>query len=795
MSITQTGRLLVLKTPLKFDELMIQGLRASEGLSRLFHFQLDIIHDHGSTVGDEPKIIDIQRVLGQPMTVSVEQKDGTKRFFNGICARFEQGNRIERFTHYRAVLLPRVWLLTQNIQSRIFQHVSVPDILKKVFEGFEVDYEIQGTFEPRNYCVQYRESDFDFASRLMEEEGIYYYFEHKDGSHRMIIANTPQSHRECPGRAKLPFRLILGEDEEWIPSIQSWRVDHQLRTGMVTLWDHSFELPHSNLQAEQLSRFNIGGNQNLEHYDYPGIYAQRFDGIDKMGGEQPDKLQKVFEDRQRVAEIRQQEIDVDYKTSQGTSDSCALIAGYRFEMTDHPVPENNCFHVLVDVETEAVQLPSYVSDEFVPDPYKVRFKSIPHGAGQAPFRPERKTPKPVIHGTQTAYVVGPAGEEIFTDKYGRVKVQFHWDRDGQNDAGSSCWLRVAQSWAGKRWGTMFIPRVGMEVMVAFLEGDPDRPIIVGCVYNAEAMPPYELPDEKTKMTIKSDSTKGGGGFNELRFEDKKGSEQIFIHGEKDLDMRIKNDAREWVGNDHHFTVKRDRREKIERDEQRIVERDQIQEIKRDEHLKIGGKSAVEVTGSVSRKVGSSVSEKIGGSHTEETTGTIYLKSNSTVVIEGTGGITLKVGGNFITINPGGIFIQGTMVMINSGGAALSASPVPLVPPLKPAVADPADDDKPGSKIKLEKRSAARKERTFKPLPASGTGDGDDDQQKEKKSFIKIVLKDEAGNPVPGERYKITLPDGSVASGSLDENGQAEITGIDPGSCKITFPDLDKEAWE
>ncbi len=795
MATTQEDRLLKLKTPLDQDVLLVEQLRADEGLNKLFQIDLEILHDHESE-GSEPLVADTSKILGQQMTVIVNQEDKTSRFFNGICVRFEQGNRDDRFTHYRAVLVPRLWLLTQNIQSRIFQNISVPDIIKKVFEGFEVDYEIQGTFEPRNYCVQYRESDFDFASRLMEEEGIYYYFEHKDGSHRMIVGNTPQSHRECPVQSKLPFALVVGDEENWIPSIITWRVVHRLRTGMFTLWDHNFEYPSSSLNAEQSSRFNIGGNQDLEHYDYPGEYAKRFDGVDASGGDQAGKLQKVFDDRQRVAEIRQQEIDVAYKNIESSSDCCTLIAGYRFELTDHPVGENNAFHVLADVHTEASQNPSYISGEPVTNPYSLNISCIPYADSpkKAPFRPLRKTPKPIVQGTQTAYVVGQSGEEIFTDKYGRVKVQFHWDREGQNDAGSSCWLRVAQSWAGKRWGMMFIPRIGMEVIVDFLEGDPDRPIIVGCVYNAEAMPPYDLPAEKTKMTIKSDSSVGGDGFNEIRFEDKKGEEQIFIHGEKDLDFRIKNDAREWVGNDHHFNVKRDRREKIERDEQRLIERDQVEQIKRDLHLKVEGKDATEIGGSLSVKVGGAVAEKFGANHSEETSGTIYLKAGATVVIEAAAGITLKVGGNFVTINPGGVQIQGTMVMINSGGAALSASAGALVAPLTAAIADIADDDKPGSKIKLEKQSAARKERTFKPSSGDGSGSSSDEKQ-EKKSFIKIKLIDEAGKAVPGERYTIMLPDGSVASGSLDEKGEAEVTGIDPGNCKVTFPELDKEAWE
>ncbi len=780
MSITQAGRTLFLTTPLEENFLLIKKLKASEGLNKLFQFDLELLHEENDS-SNTPTIVDISQLIGAAMCVKANQNNETERFFNGICIQFDQGNRNTRYTKYCAVLVPKVWLLTQNLQSRIFQNISVPDILNQIFAGFDVDYEIQGTFEPRNYCVQYRESDFDFASRLMEEEGIFYYFEHTEIEHRLIIANTPQSHRECVGRSELPFYLVV-DAGNWTPSILNWNVSNQLRTGKVTLWDHNFQLPTSNLNAEQLSRFNIGGNQNLEYYDYQGEYGKRFDGIDRSGGEQAPQLQKVFQDRQRVAELRQQEIDVAYKNIKATSDCSSLSAGYRFKLTNHPNPENNGFHVLVAVQIEAVQSPSYASDENVSSSYVVSFSSIPHGTGNAPFRPLRKTRKPEIIGGQTAKVVGPAGEEIFTDKYGRVKVQFNWDREGQFDLDSSCWVRVSQSWAGNKWGTMFIPRIGMEVIVNFLEGDPDQPIIAGCVYNPQSMPPYTLPDEKTKMTIKSDTSTGGNGFNEFRFEDKKDSEQIFIHGEKDLDVRIKNDSREYIGNDQHLIVKRDRRKLITRDEHQITKRDLVENIERDHHKKIGGKEAVSIGGSLSLKVSGDVIEEFSSNHSEKTTGDIYLKGKN-VVIEGMTGLTISVGGNFITINPGGIFIKGTMVMINSGGAALSGSAGTIVGAMEALVADKADDAKPGTKASLEKRSKGRSDKTL------------NENNPDKKSWIKLKMVDEEGKPITGLGYRVTAADGRVASGTLNDKGEAEVKGLDPGSSKISFPSLDEEAWE
>jgi type VI secretion system secreted protein VgrG len=404
-----------------------------------------------------------------------------------------------------------------------------------------------------------------------------------------------------------------------------------------------------------------------------------------------------------------------------------------------------------------------------------------HGGNNPPFRPPQKTPKPIIQGTQTAFVVGPAGEEIFTDKYGRVKVQFHWDREGQVDANSSCWVRVAQAWAGNRWGMMFIPRIGMEAVIDFTDGDPDQPIITGCVYNAQAMPPYTLPDEKTKMTIKSDSSKGGQGFNELRFEDKKGSEQVFIHGEKDLDVRIKNDRREWTGKDQHLVVKYNRREKIGGDTHLLVGGDQLEKIEGSHHLTIGSDEVVQIGGNYSSMVDGDSDELVSGNHILCAFGKLGLLGDD-VVVSGMKSITLKAGGSHIVIDSSGVYIKGAMVHINSSPGSPQDATVNPVESNAPAVADDADDAKPGTIIELQKRSAARKEKKHK-------------EDKNKKSWIKIKMVDEEGKPVPGVRYRITTPEGRVKSGSLNKDGKAHVKGFDPGSCKVTFPELDQEAWE
>jgi len=373
-------------------------------------------------------------------------------------------------------------------------------------------------------------------------------------------------------------------------------------------------------------------------------------------------------------------LDAQHKIAAGPSDCCTLTAGYRFHLKNHPNKDFNIKYIVLSVKHDAEQSPDYLVGDVLPKAYENEFTCIPHGSGHPEFRPLLKTSKPAIYGSQTAFVVGPAGEEIFTDKYGRVKVQFHWDRDGKVDADSSCWVRVAQSWAGNKWGAMFIPRIGMEVIVQFLEGDPDQPIITGCVYNPEAMPPYTLPDEKTKSTIKTNSSKGGGGFNEFRFEDKKGEEQIFIHGEKDLDVRIKNDRKEIIKNDSHL----------------IVVNNQLEKVKGDKHLKVTGNQNEKVDGAVSLKVGTDTQIKTGTKYAVDAGMEIHLKSGMSLTVETGANLTLKVGGNFININPGGIFIQGTVVMINSGGAAGSGGGSS---PEAPQEAKEADTANPGDKVK------------------------------------------------------------------------------------------------
>lgn len=684
---TQNERVIQLSTPLKKDFLLIERLRCTEGLNQLFHIELDILHEE-QVEGFEPTFVDPKQLLGNPMIVSAHLPGPTTRYFHGICVSFSQGSRNPRFTGYKAELVPKVWMLTQIRQSRIFQNKTVPQIIEEVLEGYDFDNEIQAAgMEPRNYCVQYRESDWDFISRLMEEEGIFYYFEHTKDNHRLILGNTPGSHRKTPTAERITYALERSElTEQWIPSIYEWRADERMLTGKYELRDHHFQLPTNNLQAVQTSLFNVGNNRDLEAYDWPGDYAQRFDGIDAGGGEQPDKLNKVFDDRERTVRIRQEELDAGYKRAVAQSDCCAVTAGYRFNFVDHPI-QKNTDHVVVSAVHNAVQTPMYISDEPLGTPYEVHFTCIPYGAGHAPFRPPRKTPKPIVYGSQTAKVVGNPGDEIFTDKYGRVKVHFHWDRSDNNDQKASAWIRYGTLFAGNKWGSQFIPRVGQEVIVDFLEGNPDKPLIVGCVYNAENMPHYELPKYKTLSYIKSHSTPKAQGFNEIRFEDKAKKEQVFVHSQKRYDLRVRGSMYETCGGNRQEVIGY----KVKDGDKEDHGGNLAITVGGNYDLHVCGDTFIGIDKGLYETVKSDVGEEYKAKHCSKITGKRDINAQ-TITLESLQGITLKVGGSFITVDLTGITIQGPIVKINSGGAAVGTTPFQMADPLD---AEHADTGEPG----------------------------------------------------------------------------------------------------
>jgi type VI secretion system secreted protein VgrG len=711
----QAQRLMEATTPLGTDALLMVGFNGSEGLNQLFRYTIDMI-------AEKEKEIAYDKLVGQPVTVRLDLAKGAgKRYWNGICAGFGKGETGKIFSQYQMTVVPKIWLMTHVTQSRIFQQISVPDILKKVFKGYDVEYKLVGTFEKREYCVQYRETDFNFASRIMEEEGMFYYFKHTNGGHKMCVANTPDGHEALPGGSTLQFHrsehFSRAED-----NIYEWCKKQELTTGKVTLWDHSFQIPHKKLEVTKPTKASVKvgevshklvleANAELETYDYPGRFAQRFDGIEKGGGEQAGELAKINKDNIRTTEIRLQEQNAGAVLIHGASGCRQVQVGHKFTFATVPDDSQAALlkakgdYVFTSVQHSARVSSNYMSGDWGTFSYSNTFTCIP---AEMPFRPPRKSAKPIIHGTQTAVVTGPGGEEIFTDKYGRVKVQFHWDREGKYDGNSSCWVRVASSWCGRNWGMLQIPRMGQEVIVDFLEGDPDRPIIIGSVWNPDQMPPYKLPDEKTKCILKTSSSLGGVGYNEIRFEDKKGQEQIYIHAEKNVDIRsrgekmeitnghthlviggidatsgkdCKADCRQLYSQDFHSNIKRHLVEKIEGNKQELVvgtvdtlfKAKETKTVEGEQNLHVKKDVKEKCDGTVSLTVGKDQHSKIGTLCAVEAGQEIHLKGGMKVIIEAGMQLTIKGAGGFVDIGPAGVTISGTMVKINSGGSAGSGS--------------------------------------------------------------------------------------------------------------------------
>jgi type VI secretion system secreted protein VgrG len=601
MAYTQDTRVCTITSPLGGDTLLLRHLGGQESISRLFRFDLDLVSEQDS--------IDFKSIIGKNLGVRLELEDGKFRHFHGVVSRFAQGTRDRRLVSYRAEVVPWLWFLTRRADCRIFQDKTVPDIIKKVFSdlGFsDFTMRLGGSHKPRVYCVQYRETDFNFVSRLMEEEGIAYFFEHEESKHTLVLFDSASGNPECPGQADAEYATTEGASRR-AGEVEEWYVERELHPGKYAITDYNFESPKSSLLANTTSAELIGGNDKYEVYDFPTVHKTLDEGDDRV---------KLRMEAEETSAIR----------IHGRSTCPGFTSGHRFTLKHHYRTDYNTAYLLTSVEHSVNQ---GVGDEESGGTYANSFTCVPRSIR---FRPPLLTPRPVVQGVQTAVVTGPAGEELYLDKYGRIKVQFHWDRDGKHDEKTSCWVRVAQPVAGKGWGAHCHPRIGQEVVVEFLEGDPDRPIVTGCVYNAEQMPPYALPANSTRTGLKSRSSKGGGGFNELRFEDKKGAEEVFVHAQKDENIVVGNNKTEQVGNDETITILNNRTETVAGNETLTVAKNRsrnvsmnekvtvvltrIHSVGVDEMINVGGAQQVTVGGLRSLTVGGLQTTKIGASHNE-----------------------------------------------------------------------------------------------------------------------------------------------------------------------------------
>ena len=674
MAEMQAKRAVEIFTPLGDDVLLFHRMTATEALGRLFQFELDLL-------SKDPNI-KFEDLLGQNVAVRLELPDNKTRYFNGFVGRFSLTGSMGDLTSYSVTVHPWLWFLTRTADCRIFQEMTVPDIIKQVFRGHGfTDFEeaLSGTYRKWLYCVQYRETDFNFVSRLMEQEGIYYYFKHESNKHQLVLSDSVSSHEPFPGCEKLPF---FPPDEHLRREeyhIHEWTVSQEVQPGVYALNDFDFERPKANLQVKS-SIQRAHARAGMEIFDYPGEYTQTTEG-------------------DAYVRARIEELQAEYEQAQGQANARGLCMGSLFELVDYPRQDQNREYLVVsathELESDAYTSGSGGQGE---DVYSCRFTAL---HSQQPYRPPRITPKPMVQGPQTAIVVGPSGEEIYTDKYGRVKVQFHWDRYGKKDQDSSCWVRVASVWAGAKWGGIQIPRIGQEVIVEFLEGDPDRPIITGRVYNNDNMPPWELPANMTQSGILSRSSKNGGGenANAIRMEDMKGSEQLWIHAEKNQDIEVENDETHWVGHDRRKTidhdetthVKHDRTETVGNNETISIGANRTEDVGENASLNIVKDCTIDIGQNESRTVGKDETIEIGQNRKETIAKNVTTDVGETrearvgkddriqvgkkFYLEAGDEITLKTGGASITLKKDGkIQIKGKdITVVGDGKIGIKAS--------------------------------------------------------------------------------------------------------------------------
>ncbi len=720
------------------ETLRVLRFSGDEQLGRLFGYRIEIACDQAD--------LPLADLIGAPAHLEIVAAEQS-RHVHGIVMAMQRIGQRGRRSDYVVELVPQHWLLTRRRGCRIFQEhncpdMSVPGIVAQVIAdaGLPADslrLALERDYAPREYVVQYRESEWDFIARLLEEEGIFCFFDQDEEGHTLVLGDSPVACQELASPGSFPFRNPQGlvEQAEFITRFEE---RHELQCGAVSLEAFDFVRPANRLDSHRAG----DARATLEDYDFPDHY------VDRPAGE-------------RYAQLRLEAHEVGRRGMSLAGTARTLTPGHTFELLEHPLADLNARYLVTGIRCQGASPQGGEEEAGDTDDsgYQVEGHVIP---ATVPFRPARSTPRPRVWGSQTALVVGPESEEIYTDKYGRVKVQFHWDREGDRDEFSSCWIRVSQGSAGGQYGMLFLPRVGQEVIVDFLEGNPDRPIITGRVYNADQMPPYALPEHKTRSTIKTNSTPDGQGTNEIRFEDKTDEEHILIHAQKDLHVRTRNDRVEHVGHERHTTIRENDLEKIEKSRKSDVGLDHA--------LRVGGDKIVEVSGNVA--------ERFRQNHHEHVERDYYLRADNEIVIEAGRKLTIKAGGNFLVIDEKSLTMLATMLNLNSGGIAGVGSAVSV--DVQGEVAEALDTD-PGRDTRYDE---VNERPSAKP-----------DEDDEEASWIELEMIDESGQPWPNEAYEILTPDGEVIHGQLDAAGRARVRLKNPDLCEVSFTNLDAEAWE
>jgi type VI secretion system secreted protein VgrG len=649
----QSERMYKFHCALGDDVLLVSSFNGTESISKPFEFQIELVSDDFN--------IDFMAVIGKPATLAIRLADGQNhRYISGYISRFRQIPHPGRLAYYQAELVPWMWFLGLVHDCYIYQDKKVPDVIEDVFQrnGWR-DYEFKlyrnERYEPWEYLTQYRETSLAFVCRLMEIEGLYFFHTHEKNKHTLIITDDKVAHKPCPHESAFRYEKYGGpggltaED-----AIHTWDFQKSIVPNKFTHKEYHHDRPDSELLASKDLPDQRGADRTLEVYDYPGAYEKQDEG-------------------DRWSNLRAEEENLPHIQCSGTGSARALTPGFKFDMAEHVRREFNSSYLITSIQHTGQDAAFIAGSDTSQSTYANSFECLP---ADVQYRPIRSTPEHLMTGSQTAEVVGPSGEEIYTDEQGRVKVKFHWDRKGQKSQGNtSCWIRVARNWTGAGFGEMWIPRVGHEVIVDFLEGDPDRPIITGMVYNAKNMPPWKLPDHKTRSGVRTQSSRGKipEKCNELRFEDKTGEEHVYLHAEKDLIILVENDTR------------------------RVEDRDNEQWVGRHQKIHIHQDSDLDITGSSREQVKDKKSVIVGGDHAESAQGTRHIQADGDIVLQAQGKIVLKAqgglvmdgGANFVSVDSGGVTIQGTMVYINSSKPNMVLAPMPPSPdqakrPEKPA---------------------------------------------------------------------------------------------------------------
>ncbi len=677
---SQTNRLLSFTCPLGANVLLPERITGAEGISELFYYQVDLLA--GAHTSIDPK-----KIVGQKVCVGIQVDDsGTQRYFNGIVSSFAMNGGDDEFNNYRATIVPNLWALTLNKNTRVFQNQTVIDVIKAVLSAYSISPTVNtsSTYISMDYCTQYRETDFHFISRLMEQYGIFYYFKHTQDDHILVLDDTSSKLSGCAVQDTFRYAPEGMESEGFYDFVIEELVSRStMVTGKYEAWDYSFirykAVPEGG--ADAATKGPLGANSN-EQYDYADSAAAY---LKKESSDSKINDQATF-----FVDIRRDSGDAGTVIVDGVSNAISMQTGYTFNLTDSPQKSLNIKYLLVHIEHNAWQLPPYRAravDSL--QPYTNTFKATP---SSIPYRPPIRTEKPVVHGMHTGQVVAPKGEDSYMDKYGRVCVQFWWDRQRKPNTPDNTLLRVAQSWAGKGWGTYYWPRIGDEVLIDFMEGDPDQPIVVGSVYNGVNMPKYDPASQYTIAGILTRSSKDGGAANanEFRLDDLKGKEQIFMNAERDYDLHVEHDWHTLIGNEKHLKVTSNQYEEVDGDSHLHVKGKQIVEVEGDREHKLNGDLKESIGQNSNIAVGQSLNEKVGMTHSlnvgenqynkigmncvVDSGMNVYIKGGMNVVIEGGMNVCLSGPGGFVSVGPEGVTIQGTLVMINSGGAAVPGSP-------------------------------------------------------------------------------------------------------------------------